>query len=191
MPNFRRAVAPGGTFFFTVVTAGRAPILCSDLARPILRNAVLGVGHRWDFEWTAGVLLPDHQHALWTLPTGDTNYSRRWALIKRDFAEDYLAAGGAERAVTKDHARQRRRRVWQPRFFEHTVRDDDDFIRHMDYIHYNPVKHGYVRCPHAWPYSTFHRWVERGAYDITWNCVCEGRKPPPVNFKWADETDME
>jgi putative transposase len=191
MPNYRRAVQPGGTFFFTVVTADRAPILLGDAARTILHNAMTECGRRWDFRFDAGVVLNDHLHTVWTLPPGDTDFSRRWAWIKRRFSSEYLAVGGSEKSVTADHARQRRRGIWQPRFYEHLIRDQDDFNRHLDYIHYNPVKHGLARCPHAWPWSSFHRWVREKGYEADWGCACGGRKPASVNWDWVDDSAME
>ena len=81
-------------------------------------------------------------------------------------------AGGVEAVVSNGQKRKGLRGYWQPRFWEHTIRDENDFGRHLDYIHYNPVKHELARCAHAWPFSSFHRWVERGVYDAEWCCAC-------------------
>jgi putative transposase len=191
MPNFRRAFVPGGTYFFTVVTADQAPILTTDPGQRALHDAIAACRRRWPFELSAMVLLPDHSHAMWTLPAGDADFSRRWAWIKREFSARYLATGGAERTVTANQHLNRRRGVWQPRFYEHVIRDQDDFNRHVDYIHYNPVKHGLVTCPHAWEFSSFHKRVAERGYDATWCCSCDGHLLEPIDFSWAEEFEME
>lgn len=191
MPNYRRVLRPGGTFFFTVVTFERSPILCTDLARPLLRQAIAACRARWPFDIDAFILLPDHTHSIWTLPDGDTDYSRRWAWIKREFSSLWLAAGGNERQASKGQLRQRRRGVWQPRFWEHTVRDDEDLETHLNYIHYNAVRHGLARCPHEWAYSSFHRHVSLMNYDWHWQCRCDGRTPPAPDFTKLPLDDME
>jgi len=112
------------------------------------------------------VILPDHLHCLWELPPGDTDYSERWRWIKREFTRDWLAIGGTE--VTTPATSQRRRGVWQRRFWEHMIRDETDLENHFDYIHYNPVKHGLVARPRDWLWSSFHRWVRRGHYQADW-----------------------
>jgi putative transposase len=170
MPEYRRYLIPGETYFFAIVTDGRAPILCTDSARAFLRESILECQRERPFEMPAVVLLPDHLHAIWTLPTEDCDYSTRWALIKKGFTERYLAAGGPERSVSTGRRNQRRRGVWQPRFWEHMIRDETDFERHFDYIHYNPVKHGYVSRPRDWPWSSFHRWVRAGVHPVDWGC---------------------
>jgi putative transposase len=169
MPQFRRVFQPDGTFFFTLVTHYRAPLLCTDLGRACLRQAIEECRTRWPFEIGAFVLLPDHLHAIWTLPDEDQNYPRRWSFIKRRFTQHWLDAGGREGRVTMDQHRQRRRGVWQPRFWEHTIRDQEDLNRHYDYIHFNPVKHGHASSPADWPYSSFHRFVTEGRYSADWS----------------------
>ena len=191
MPDFRRAFQPGGTFFFTVVTEGRAGILCDDLARSILRTAIDECRKTRPFRLDAMVLLPDHTHTMWTLPADDTDYATRWAAIKAKFTHDWLAAGGAEQRRTGSRVHERRRGVWQRRFWEHLIRDDDDYARHLDYIHYNAVKHGYSTCPHAWPYSTFEKWVKKAVYEPTWSCGCDGRVVVPPSFQCLNEIEME
>ena len=176
---------PGGTFYFTLVTAGRTPFLCNDRARPLLRSAIERCRAQWPFTIDCFVLMPDHFHTILTLPSGDTDYSKRLAWIKRTFTIGWLADGGAERAVTGAQHTARRRGVWQPRFWEHVVRSPDDRNRLFDYIHYNPVKHGYVKCPKDWPYSSFHRFVKEGYYDLNW--CCGEDIPPPT---WDDIKDI-
>lgn len=191
MPEYRRAFVPGGTFFFTVVTYGRAPILCTTLARNVLRNAITATRARRPFTLDAIVLLPDHLHAIWTLPDDDADFSARWAMIKREFSANWLAASGNEGAISAPERRDRRRGVWQRRFWEHTIRDERDFERHVDYIHYNAVRHGLATCPHAWPHSTFERWVRDGVYEGAWQCACNGRERKPMSFDDLDTTAME
>ncbi len=170
MPDYRRYWVPGATYFFTVVTHERAPILCTDLARPLLRAAFEDCRRTRPFDMPAVVLLPDHLHAVWTLPPGDDDFSTRWGVIKRAFTQAYLPAGGSSRLVSTARDSQRRRGVWQPRFWEHLIRDDDDFEKHVEYIHWNPVKHGHAASAWDWEWSSFHRWVAAGAYPPDWGC---------------------
>ena len=107
---------------------------------------------------------------MWALPGNDTDYSTRWRHIKGAFTHEWLKEGGEERWVRPGQDREGRRGVWQPRFFEHTIRDEDDFEKHLDYIHYNPVKHGLVALPSDWPWSSLHRWIRDGGYPADWGC---------------------
>jgi len=177
MPNYRRVYIPGGTFFFTVVTENRAPFLCEDRARDILRSSIETCRHKWPMTIDAIVLLPDHLHTIWTLSTDDSDYSRRWAWIKKEFTKAWLAGHGKEQSRSDSRLRNRRRGVWQRRFWEHAIRNDDDLIDHVEYIHYNPIKHGLVKCPHNWPYSSFHRYVAQGVYPQDWGCACKSDEP--------------
>jgi putative transposase len=170
MPDYRRYFVEGGTYFFTVVTANRAPLFRDGWARYFLGRAMRQENERRPFETLAIVLLPDHLHALWSLPPGDKDYSQRWQAIKAHFSFEWLEFSGEEASVSEGYARQRRRGVWQPRFFEHTIRDEGDLYAHADYLHYNPVKHGLARCPKDWPWSSFHRFVSRGHYEADWGC---------------------
>lgn len=150
MPNYVRSRVAGGTYFFTVVTRDRRPVLTDDACRGALRAAVLSTRQRWPFTVDAWVLLPGHLHCIWTLPSGDADFSKRWSATKRMTSQ---ALG---------------RSVWQPRFWEHSIRDESDLQRHMNYLHGNPVKHGYVPRAIDWPYSTFHRYVALGRYAADW-----------------------
>lgn len=187
MPYYRRAFIPGGTFFFTVITAQRARILTQEHARKFLGEAFRECRRRWPFQIDALVLLPDHLHALWTLPPGDPDYSRRWAWIKKEFSKAWLASGGSAQNVSESQARHRRRGVWQHRFWEHAIKDDRDYSRHFDYIHWNPVKHGLVEAVCDWPFSTFHRWVRLGVYPREWG----GRGADPLDFSDLEGSAME
>ena len=176
MPNYRRAKVPGGTFFFTVVTHQRVPLFDCEDARTLLGKVIRQCQQRWPFEMDAIVLLPDHLLCLWSLPQGDFDFSIRWGWLKKEFTKRWLATGGKESNVSEARADERRRGIWQPRFWEHTIVDENDFDRHFDYIHYNPVKHGYVQCPHHWRHSSFHRWVKKGVYPWHWACWNEGKE---------------
>ncbi len=176
MPNYRRFFVEGGTYFFTLVTASRFPLFNDPWARYFLGCAIRQERERRPFETLAIVLLPDHLHALWELPPGDKDYSERWQAIKAHFTSQWLEFAGEEMAVSAGYRKQRRRGVWQARFMEHTIRDEDDLAAHADYIHYNPVKHGLAPCPRDWPYSSFHRFARLGHYEPDWGC--SNREPP-------------
>lgn len=170
MSHYRRCYLSGGSFFLTTVTERRRPILCTDLARACLRAAILDCQRQHPFRLDAIVLIPDHFHAIFTLPPDDTDYPKRMGLIKKRFTQCWLAAGGAEQSRSASRRRYRRRGVWQRRFMEHTLRDQRDYTNHLNYLHFNPVKHGHAVCPRDWPYSSFHRWVNLGVYTPDWGC---------------------
>lgn len=170
MPNYRRAFVPGAKYFFTLVTDRRRRLFQQDHARTILGDCMRECREKWPFERLAIVLMPDHLHAIWSLPRDDANYSQRWSWIKKKFTKRWLGEEGNEFSVSEGRSRERRKGVWQPRFGEHTIRDENDFERHFDYIHFNPVKHKLTRCPHEWAHSSFHRWVKAGGYPRNWMC---------------------
>jgi putative transposase len=150
------------------VTERRAAILANDRARDCLRSAFRYCRQRFPFQIDALVILPDHIHTIWTLPADDYDYSKRWGVIKKHFTQHWLASGGAEQAITASRLRYRRRGIWQRRFWEHTLKDEQDYQNHFNYLHFNPVKHGWVKKVNDWPYSSFHRMVEHGIYDTNW-----------------------
>ena len=222
MSWYRRVRTPGGTYFFTVVTHSRRPIFADEKARALLHTAMDEARKRRPFVIDCICLLPDHIHAIWTLPEGDSDYSTRWAQIKGRFSHDFLAAEaganpawairppyGPDARVNDDtwkqsahptrigtsrvgdsptrsgssppnvgwaigprespsRARKREVPVWQRRFWEHPIRDEEDYRRHVEYIHFNPVKHGLVHRPIDWEWSSFRRYVREGLYDPTW-----------------------
>ena len=170
MANWRRAYVPGGTFFFSLVTYHRAPILTTALGRSLLHEVTAECRRSWPFEIVAVVLMPDHLHAIWRLPEGDTDYSKRWGWQEKEFTKRWLAAGGSEAIPSESQQRHRRRGVWQRRFWEHTIRDERDLERHLDYIHYNPVKHGLISRAVDWRWSSIHRFVRGGQYPEDWGC---------------------
>jgi putative transposase len=143
---------------------------------------------REKFEPLALVLLPDHLHCIWKLPEGDSAFSVRWACVKKRFTQLRLASGQRQERISKAREHHRERSIWQRRFWEHTIRDETDFIRHVNYIHYNPVKHSLVECPHHWAYSSFHQWVTQGYYDTNWLCTCDGRESQQPDFQEIEYT---
>lgn len=167
--EYRRAYLPGGTYFFTLVTENRRKVLQAEPTIAVLRQAFLHVMARRPFHVGAAVILPDHLHCIWTLPENDCDYSTRWRLIKMWFTK-HCDPG---LRVESENARKRKgeQAIWQHRFWEHLIRDEDDYARHVEYIHYNPVKHGYVRRPLDWPYSSFRGYVRTGIYDADWGAT--------------------
>jgi putative transposase len=168
MPEYRRAQIYGGCYFFTLVTFDRAPILTLESSRQILRDAWSDTQHRFPFTTEAVCLLPEHLHCIWRLPETETNFSVRWKEIKRLFTRAYLQQVGSGEERNDSRIKQGEAAIWQRRFWEHTIRDEEDFNRHLDYIHYNPVKHGLVKNVADWPWSSFHRYVRLGFYDPDW-----------------------
>ncbi len=158
----------GQVYFFTVVTHRRRPILTTDLGRHALRDAIQEVRLAVPFEMTAVVLLPDHLHAVWTMPPGDTDYSARWRLIKTAFPKNWQRETGTGAVRSASRRRKGEQEIWQRRFFEHVCRDDDDLRRCVDYTHVNPLKHGLVQRVCDWPSPSFHRYVTAGVYAREW-----------------------
>ena len=187
MSIYRRYYVAGAMVFFTLVAHQRRKLFAEQRARTCLREAINEVRKTLPFVIDAVVLLPDHMHMLWTLPASDGDFSVRWRRIKSEFTERYLKAGGREGVRSISRKKRKERGIWQRRFWDHVIRDDCDFERHLDYIHYNPVKHGYVSCPRDWPYSSFDSWVKLGVYDPSWGCVDNG----VLTFEDLDETAME
>jgi putative transposase len=140
----------------------------TEEARNNLRWALLDVKKRFPFTIDAICLLPDHLHCIWTLPDGDANYSVRWKEIKRLFSKKCINIVGTAELRSASREKRKEVMVWQRRFWEHTLRDEEDLQRHLDYIHYNPVKHGLVQRVKDWQWSSFHRYVRMGCYDADW-----------------------
>jgi len=164
MTNYRRADFEGGYYFLTVVTYRRRAFLTDELARSCLRAAWEQTRRQSYFDVVALCLLPEHLHCLWKLPDGDRDFSLRWSRIKAGFTSRYLRAGGAEYGQSPSRNIKREHGIWQRRFWEHQVRDEEDLQRHVDYIHYNPVKHGLAERVEDWPWSTYHKYVKAGRY---------------------------
>jgi putative transposase len=162
MPQYRRAKINGITFFFTIVLADRSShLLVEQIDR--LRQAYRVVQERRPFETVAVCILPDHVHAIWTLPEDDADFSTRWSLIKSGFSRGLDARPRSQSKLAK-----REKGVWQRRYWEHAIRNEADLERHIDYVHFNPVKHGHVTHVADWPHSSFHRYVERGVLVADW-----------------------
>jgi putative transposase len=163
MPNYRRNRVAGGTYFFTLALADRrTDLLVKEVAA--LRASVSRALALYPFSIDAWVVLPEHLHAVWTLPEGDADFSTRWTLIKRGFSARLPKA----ESRSASRLAKGERGIWQRRFWEHTIRDDADFLRHVDYVHFNPVKHGHVSNAKDWPFSSFQRAVARGDYPADW-----------------------
>lgn len=163
MTEYRRNRLPGGHYFFTVNLADRrSSALTANIA--LLRQAVTAVQRAMPFRTIAIAVLPDHLHCIWALPDGDADYPTRWKKIKAAFSRSLPA--GERRSASR--VAKGERGIWQRRYWEHTLRDEDDLRRHVDYIHYNPVRHGHVTRVADWPYSSFHRYVRRGVYPADW-----------------------
>src|SRR6266700_6359774 len=162
MVRYRRNFVAGGTFFFTVTLADRTSQALTDHITD-LRTALRQTRHSHPFAIDAAVVLPDHLHMVMTLPEGDADYPNRWRLIKRRFTEAVLRS---QTPIARH--RNGELALWQRRFWEHTIRDSGDFERHVDYIHFNPVKHRLVSRVHDWSFSSFHRFVRQGLLPEDW-----------------------
>jgi len=162
MVLYRRNRIEGGTYFFTITLKNRTSTLLVDRIDD-LRRAIRAVKRARPFCIDALVILPEHLHAIWTLPYGDHDYSGRWRAIKARFSKSIAKSGIDLHRNAKDEYD-----LWQRRFWEHTIRDDMEMERHVNYIHFNPVKHAWVTRVRDWPHSTFHRYVRVGAYSLDW-----------------------
>ena len=168
MSNYRRANAKGGTYFFTVVTYRRQEFLCNENVRTALHDGIRDVQTKHPFTIDGWVLLPNHLHCIWTLPENDSNFGIRWAMIKRFTTKRCGLELRRDDWINASKRQRNESTIWQRRFWEHMIRDQDDFNKHMNYIHFNPVKHGLVTSVKDWPHSTFHRCVRQGFYPPDW-----------------------
>ncbi|MDM8536888.1 transposase [Desulfobacterales bacterium HSG17] len=169
MPDYKRLAIKGGTYFFTQVIYDRdAAWLCNDIARTALKQAITKVRKKYPFSIEAFVLLPDHFHCILTLPENDGDYATRWRLIKT-FVTKQL---GDRLMLKKEPSMSRKKRgernIWQRRYWEHLIRDEQDFSDHINYLHYNPVKHELCTAPEDWRFSSFHKFVKKGIYNEKW-----------------------
>jgi putative transposase len=173
MANYRRLYVPGGTYFFTLVVQKRMPLFSSSENVQSLREAFKEVMEKRPFKIEAIVVLPDHLHCIWKLPQGDCDFSSRWKGIKYRFSLHCK-----ETFETSESMSQKKEKgLWQRRFWEHVIRDQEDFNRHVDYIHFNPVKHGLVEKPIDWNNSSFNKFVNKGIYPEDWGAM------PPVSIQ--------
>jgi len=172
--KYRRAKVKGGTYFFTVVTNRRIKIFKNPNNVQFLRDAFKYVMNRHPFKIDAFVLLPDHLHCIWTMPHDDADFSTRWRLIKSYFSRKFDRVGWVDEGNptiqigTSSRLNKKEKPIWQRRFWEHLIRDDADFKRHVEYIHFNPVKHELAASPKHWLNSSFHRYVNNGLYNLEW-----------------------
>ena len=162
MVLYRRNFVPAGTFFFTATLADRRSRALVENIR-LLRHAFRVTRHERPFSVDAVVVLPDHLHIVMTLPTDDADYPGRWKRFKSLFTRLVARRGGAG-----SKSRRGEYALWQRRYWEHTIRDDADFERRVNYVHYNPVKHGLVTRVADWPFSSFHRYVAAGILPRDW-----------------------
>jgi len=163
MTDYRRNFLAGGCFFFTVNLSDRRSRLLTEHV-DTLRDAFRKIRRRHPFKIDAIVVLPDHLHTVWTLPEGDGDFATRWRLTKSAFSHRFETG----ESISRSRAAKGERGIWQRRYWKHTIRDDDDFARHVDYVHINPVKHRLVTRVKDWPHSSFHRMVELGLYPDDW-----------------------
>jgi putative transposase len=163
--QYRRVKIKGACYFFTVNLADRKSSLLIDQI-DLLRHVVNAVKKRHPFILDAMVVLPDHLHAMMTLPENDDDYAKRWMLIKSKFSRQIPKTEN----IYSSRKSKRERGIWQRRYWEHLIRDDEDYKNHVHYIHYNPVKHGYVNKPVDWAYSTIHQYIHNGLISEAWAC---------------------
>jgi putative transposase len=168
MSQYRRIYLPGQSIFFTVVTNQRRPFLTEPIARQALNDAFSLVKQLNPFEIVAICLLPDHLHCIWTLPENDFDFSSRWRSIKALFSRKYLDENCGPHPMQNSKLQKGELGIWQRRFWDHVLRNETDFQNHLNYIHFNPVKHGWVKRVGDWPWSSFHRYVAMGCYPADW-----------------------
>jgi len=166
MPDYNRNFLKGGTFFFTVVTYKRYPIFSEESYISLLDDCFKSVMEIHPFKIEAKVILPNHLHTIWTLPDEDSDFSTRWKQIKGLFSQLY--SGKMLSDISRSMKSKGEKGIWQRRFWEHTIRNQVDFNKHCDYIHYNPVKHGLASSPSEWKYSSFIEFAARGLYTTDW-----------------------
>ncbi|MDC9729221.1 MAG: transposase [Methyloprofundus sp.] len=163
MSDYHRYRVSGGCYFFTVNLYDRhKSLLIENL--DLLRESVRSCKQKRPFHIDAWVVLPEHMHCIWTLPEGDVDFSNRWKMIKTQFSKG--VAKGEKRSFAQ--VKRGERGIWQRRYWEHLIRDEVDYKNHMDYLHFNPVKHGWVERAIDWQYSSFHRCISQGIYPENW-----------------------
>lgn len=163
MVNYRRNLVPGGTYFFTVTLRNRNATTLIDHV-DVLRAVFRDIKRNRPFIVDAVVILPDHLHSIWTLPAGDADYAGRWRAIKSGFTRALIKKG-----VKLSRNGKGEYDLWQRRYWEHTIRNEADMARHVEYIHFNPVKHAYVTSVVDWKYSSFHHYVRQNIYPANWS----------------------
>jgi REP-associated tyrosine transposase len=170
MDRLRRYYLPGGVYFFTVVLYKRQDFLCLDWSRLLLRESIRKTRSCYGFEILAWVLLPDHLHCIWKLPEGDRDFSVRWRFIKTNYSKKAKVYVANPQPNSPSRSAKSELPIWQRRFWEHAIRDEEDLVKHFEYIHYNPVKHNLVKHPRDWPWSTYHGYLAKGFYSGSEQC---------------------
>lgn len=178
--NIRRYYIPNAIVFITQVVDRRTPVFREERYVDLLRTILGNVKILHPFVMLGYVFLYDHFHLL-IRPTGASNFSDIMHSLKPNFTKEYKDLIGVTGSM----------RFWQKGFWDHIIRDEIDFQRHLDYIHYNPVRHGYAACPHAWQFSTFRRWISFGVYEPDWGCICDGAKPDLSSLRRLPSRQME
>ena len=168
MPKYIRSYKKGALYFFTLISYNRRKIFCEEDFLGAFKNSIKLVQQQYPFKIIAWVQLPDHIHCIWQMPENDADYSMRWSQIKRLTTQACPQYHLSKNELNLSEVKRNERGIWQRRFLEHQIRNEFDFIRHMDYIHYNPVKHGLVEKVADWSYSSFHRCVRQGSYTEDW-----------------------
>jgi len=147
----------------------------------LLRRSFRDAMRNHPFTIDAIVILPEHIHCIWTLPVGDADFSTRWRLIKSHFSRHCARTDQGQ--VSASRQRKQEKAVWQRRFWEHQIRNEQDFVQHVEYIHYNPVKHKLVTAPSEWAYSSFGRYVQAGVYLVDWGAAGSVAFPSDVGHE--------
>ncbi len=168
--QYRRIYVPGSTYFFTIVTERRRKIFTDDVNVDILRQAFRNTMKKRPFTIDAVVILPDHLHCIWTLPPNDSDFSTRWRLIKTWFTKHSNYKN--QLPANESRIKKREQSIWQHRYWEHLLRNELDFEQHINYIHYNPVKHGYVTNPSDWKHSSLHLYIQLNILPANWGKQC-------------------
>ena len=169
--QYRRSDIKGASYFFSVNLNNRKTRLLVDYIEA-LRSSIIHVKQRHPFTIDAIVVMPEHLHAVFTLPHNDNNYAMRWMLIKSVFSRKIPK----KETISPSRASKRERGIWQRRYWEHLIRDEHDYQSHIDYIHYNPVKHGHASSPVDWPYSSIHQYIKNGELPKNWGDDDNDRK---------------
>lgn len=168
MSDYHRLYIPGGSYFFTIVSEQRQPILTDPRVRAALRKAIASVRRKHPFKIIGMVLLPDHLHMIWTLPEGDNDFPLRMRLLKTHTTKACAGWLNPEPPMNQRRRKKHHGSLWQHRYWEHALRTGEDFNHHLDYLHWNPVKHGLVQRVVEWPWSSFHRYVAAGTLPADW-----------------------
>jgi putative transposase len=166
MPDYQRLYLKGGTLFFTIVTFRRRPVFIEESSVKLLWRCIKNTMEKFPFTINAFVILPDHLHMIWTLPEHESDFSTRWKMIKGTFSRQY--SGERVKDISESMVRKNEKGIWQRRFWENAIRDQEDYNRHCDYIHYNPVKHGLIKSAADWEQSSYKDFVAEGYYPEGW-----------------------